>query len=192
MEEDKGNYAGLFSQSNANDKKRANPMANPLESIDEFKRQRDEDSEGIRKRMRDRMFKLRRRFEDELPELNIPEASSEIASAAKEPMEDQAGKLTLADLPVILQEFFSTDQQVCFSGLIKIRKLLTAEEPTPIQELLDAGALPRLLELLKCIYKSQMQLEAAWCVVNIAAGKESHVKAIVDQNGIDLLIGVIH
>jgi hypothetical protein len=196
MEEDKNSlFSDLFGQANPDNKKKEkpNPLATALSSIDKFKRQRDEDAEDLRRKQRDRMFKLRRHFEDELPEFNIPEANIEIPKAVKEPMQEdiKSKELSLVDLPLVLAEFNSTDPEVCLSGLTKMRLLLAKDTDSPIQELIDAGVVPRLIELLKYKGKSAIQLEAAWCISNIAAGEEKHVKAIVESGGIYALMSVL-
>jgi len=198
MEQNKNSsFSDLFGQTDPDNKKkeRFNPLATVLSSIDKFKRQRDEDVEDLRRKQRDKMFKLRRRFEDELPEFNIPEANSGTPTTTKEPMQDQEDKKVekapLADLPLILTEFSSADPEVCLSGLTKMRILLTKDTNVPLQELFDAGVLPRLIELLKYKGKSAIQLEAAWCVSNIAAGEEKYVKAILGCEGISALLGVL-
>lgn len=197
MEENKEvAYGGLFSQYNPNDKKKdkVNPMLNILSDINEFKRQRDEDTEDLRKKQRDKMFKLRRRFEDELPEFNIPEATIESPLVPKEVMEDPTSPLKevpLVDLPLILQEFNSDNVDTCLSGITRMRLLLTKAASDPVQELLDAGVLPRLIELLNCKESSSIQLEAAWCISNIAAGNETQVNAIIEKGGVQALIGVL-
>ena len=55
-------------------------------------------------------------------------------------------------------------------GAIGIRKLLANPQNTPIQELIDTGIIPYLIEVIKQFEYPQLQMEAAWTITNIAAG----------------------
>jgi len=191
----------IFEESSDEEKiiDRKNIMENKLSDINDIKRNRDENAENFRKKQRDKKFKAKRMFEDELPELDIPEINSKIPATITElkqniqpePSKPAEPVISLSDAPFILQEFNSNDPEICLSGLKKFRRLLSASGSTPIQEVLDLGILPRLCELLKCSDKPILQLEATWCITNIALGTEDHIMAIVKKNGIELLKGVL-
>ena len=153
----------LFSESSHAAKliERVNPMVHPLSNPDDYKRQRDEDAENFRKKQRAQIFKSKRMYEEELPELEIPD----VGPKTPEHIMEEAGKpaiteppVSIADLPMIMQEFWNTAPEICLAGLNKLRRLLSAKGPTPIQEIMDLGFLPRLLELLKCKEKPLIQV----------------------------------
>ncbi len=55
-------------------------------------------------------------------------------------------------------------------GVIGLRKILSVEDGPPIQVVIDANLVPRLLEFIKQDIELHLQLEAAWALTNIASG----------------------
>jgi hypothetical protein len=55
-------------------------------------------------------------------------------------------------------------------GIIGIRRILSVAATPPIQKIIDAGVVPKLIELIGQEQYPQLQLEATWALANIAAG----------------------
>jgi len=65
-----------------------------------------------------------------------------------------------------------------------------SEEP-PIDEVIRSGAVPRFVELLSRDDCPELQLQAAWALVEIARGTSGQTRAVVDANAVPLLIRLI-
>ncbi len=145
---------------------RPNPMLHPMTNADDYKRKRDEDAELFRKKHREQIFKSKRMYEEEQPSLEIPDVGPKAPEHHVQPMVEPGkvptteAPVSLADLPAIIQEFYSPAPETCLVGLKKLRRLLSTQGQTPVQEVLDLGVLPRLLELLKCTDKQQIQVRS--------------------------------
>lgn len=73
-----------------------------------------------------------------------------------------------------------------------IRDVLSDDnEDPPIQTVLDWNLLPRLVQLLNSNDDSRILFETAWAITNIASGTSAQTKALVDNEGIPALVGVL-
>lgn len=72
--------------------------------------------------------------------------------------------------------------------MIGIRKTLSVAENSPIQEIIDAGLIPRMVGYARQDEYPQLQLEATWALTNIASGTTEQCLSIIDEGGIPLLM----
>uniref|UniRef100_A0A6T1LNL5 Importin subunit alpha n=1 Tax=Alexandrium monilatum TaxID=311494 RepID=A0A6T1LNL5_9DINO len=73
----------------------------------------------------------------------------------------------------------------------KFRQVLKSGPSPPIQEVIDAGAVPRLVELARSGPSTQVQHEALWALANIASGSADQTGAVVDEGAVELLVGKV-
>lgn len=73
-------------------------------------------------------------------------------------------------------------------GMIGVRKILSVAENPPIQAVIDAGLVPRMIEYVKQSEYPQLQLEATWALTNVASGTTVQCQSIIDKGGIPLFV----
>eukprot|EP00053_Salpingoeca_punica_P014878 m.135610 g.135610 ORF g.135610 m.135610 type:complete len:603 (+) comp16564_c1_seq3:206-2014(+) len=88
-----------------------------------------------------------------------------------------------------LQHGSLSEQQ---KAVVRIRKLLTIEHGPPIQEVIEAGVVPYLTQLLSKHDMPDAQAEAAWALTNIASGTSEQTMAVVHSGAVPLFIGLLH
>ncbi len=76
-------------------------------------------------------------------------------------------------------------QPIVLHGVTCLRRLLSKESQPPVQEVLGAGILPRLVLLLDC-GDAKVQFEAAWAITNIASTE--FTAAVVDAGAVPPLV----
>jgi len=159
MEKKENTENNLFEAENAeknkNDKSEERKKflnSNLLENPDELKRKRDEAADLMRRRDRENRIKKKRMGYDEdfmiVDEGDLPEKpKTEVKEEKKEMQKDlQTFMQVIEQLPNILMNLKNTDHEKCLNALTKLRKLLSARGYTPIQEVIDAGVLPVLID----------------------------------------------
>eukprot|EP00758_Cryptobia_borreli_P013963 Tbor_TRINITY_DN5883_c1_g4::TRINITY_DN5883_c1_g4_i1::g.6505::m.6505 len=92
-----------------------------------------------------------------------------------------AATIPLALLPEFVKLAKSDVFTDVFQGVVMIRKLLAVEEKAPIQEVVETGITPRLVE---CMTQEDqtLQFEASWALSNIASGAPEHTQHIISHN----------
>ena len=96
-----------------------------------------------------------------------------------------------SELKKYISEVMSGDVISKHSGIIKLRRCLCAQISTPIQQTLDSGVLPYLIELVKQDQHPHLKLEATWCLTNIASGDSHQVRMLVQKGVIQLFIHLL-
>jgi importin subunit alpha-6/7 len=76
-------------------------------------------------------------------------------------------------------------------GMIGVRKILSIAEAPPIQAVIDAGLVPKMIEYVKQQEFPQLQLEATWALTNVASGTTIQCQSIIDKGGIPLFVELL-
>jgi importin subunit alpha-6/7 len=76
-------------------------------------------------------------------------------------------------------------------GMIGIRKILSIAENPPIQAVIDAGLIPKMIAYVKQTEYPQLQLEATWALTNVASGTNIQCQSIIDKGGIPLFVDLL-
>ena len=74
---------------------------------------------------------------------------------------------------------------------VLLRKILSLDKNPPIAEVLAAQSLPRLRNLLGDSTRPSVQLEACWCLTNIASGSPDQTQAVVECGAVPLFVQLL-
>ncbi|KAH3766345.1 importin subunit alpha-1 [Pelomyxa schiedti] len=72
----------------------------------------------------------------------------------------------------------SNDRTVAFTGTVQLRMLLSLEGP-PIDEVIKAGVVPRLIQFLSLADDPKFQCEALWALTNICSGSRKQTAEVI-------------
>lgn len=74
-------------------------------------------------------------------------------------------------------------------GIINIRKILCNHNSLQtIQEIIDQNTVPRIMEMATNDGERHLQLEANWCLANLAGGTSEQTQSLIQKNVIEVLI----
>jgi importin subunit alpha-1 len=83
------------------------------------------------------------------------------------------------------------DEQL--KSVTKFRKLLsTNNNKIPIDEVIESGAVPRIIELMQKNKDTYFLIESTWVLTNIASGSLAQSKCIIESDGIPILIELLN
>lgn len=97
----------------------------------------------------------------------------------------------LKDLYELVKKAESQDVYLQHEGIIGIRKLLSMEMLLPIQAVIDANMVPRMIKFLANNDMPRLQVESAWALTNIAFGTTNQCQSIIDKGGIPLFVKLL-
>jgi len=97
----------------------------------------------------------------------------------------------LEQLPAMVQGVMGNDPAVQTECTTQFRRLLSIEKNPPIQQVIDAGVVPRFVEFLARDDNPALQFEAAWALTNIASGTSDHTKVVMEVGAVPIFVRLL-
>lgn len=146
---------------------------------EEGRRRREDNMVEIRKSKREEsLLKKRRELVQQQQQFSVPLQAS--------PLEKK-----LESLPSMVAGVWSNDNNLQLEATIQFRKLLSIERSPPIEEVIQAGVVPRFVEFLTREDFPQLQFEAAWALTNIASGTSENTKVVIDHGAVPIFVKIL-
>ncbi|GMH02587.1 hypothetical protein Nepgr_004426 [Nepenthes gracilis] len=146
---------------------------------EEGRRRREDDMVEIRKNRREESLQKKRR--------EGLQSALQFATAAGSSSFDKK----LDNLPSMVAGVYSDDPNAQLDATTHFRKLLSIERNPPIEEVVQSGAVPRLVEFLGRDDFPQLQFEAAWALTNIASGTSENTKVVIDHGAVAIFVKLL-
>merc|ERR1740127_266928 len=97
----------------------------------------------------------------------------------------------LEQLPMLIQMLMTEEPVAQFNSTQQFRKLLSIEQNPPIQEVIQAGVVPRFVQFLKVVARPDLQFEAAWVLTNIASGTAEQTRVVVENGALPIFVQLL-
>ena len=94
-------------------------------------------------------------------------------------------------IAMLVPKVHSTDTTVLLEATTAFRKILSMKRSPPIDEVVAAGVVPRMVQLLARDDSPQLQFEAAWALTNVASGTSAHTQTVVEAGAIPHLVRLV-
>ena len=121
---------------------------------------------------------------------------SDDESDSNSPLKDQTNRQPSLSIEEIKTGIFSTDFKEAFKATQAARKILSRERNPPIDVLIEAGIVPKLVAFLSVTSPdpqetNQMLFEAAWALTNIASGSSAQTRVVVEAGAVPHFIRLL-
>lgn len=148
------------------------------------------DATELRRRRVEVNVELRKARKDEqiLKRRNVSSFPQELLNSPEQQKIQQGPPLSLEE---IIKGIHSGDSALEMKCTQATRKMLSRERNPPLNDIIEAGLIPRLVEFLSYHDNSVLQFEAAWALTNIASGSSDQTKAVVEANAIPSFISLL-
>ncbi|KAJ6973909.1 importin subunit alpha-1-like isoform X1 [Populus alba x Populus x berolinensis] len=143
----------------------------------------------------------RRRREDNMVEIRKNRREESLQKKRREGLQAQAmpaslhssaaEKKQLEHLPSMVAGVWTEDGNLQLEATTQFRKLLSIERSPPIEEVIQAGVVPRFVQFLMREDFPQLQFEAAWALTNIASGTSENTKVVIDHGAVPIFVQLL-
>lgn len=159
---------------------------NADKTMDNIKQKRREGAVQIRKTQRqEQLLKRRNIVLEDLNTSPLKEINSDLNDHSN------AVGITMSFDDIVRGILDDSDKARQFVCTQNARKILSRERHPPINKMIDANIIPKLVTFLKRTDDHQMQFEAAWALTNIASGNSQQTTAVVNGGAVPNMIELL-
>lgn len=142
--------------------------------------------EEARKKREENAMTLRKAKRDE----NLQKKRT-VSGVIEKKVYDSSLQQKLEEIPALVNGINSNDSQTQLECTTQFRKLLSIEKNPPIQEVINAGVVPRLVQFLTFTNFPQLQFEAAWALTNIASGSSDQTRVVIEKGAVPIFVQLL-
>lgn len=149
------------------------------------------DPEECRRRRQEVTVQLRKHKKEDtaLKKRNITLSTSETTPNQEAEDDVNNKKASISDLVL---NSTNSDPMIKLNAIQLARKLLSSDKNPPIDQIIDAGMLPILVECLKKDDQPTLQFEAAWALTNIASGTTAQTQSVVLAGSVEHFLRLLN
>ncbi|ORZ22347.1 armadillo-type protein [Absidia repens] len=148
---------------------------------DQVRNRRQQHTVDLRKQKREQNLSKRRNLTFDQ---DMPESDDELADQSQTENELHQQLLTL------VEAINSDDVERQYDATIKLRKLLSKAQNPPIQQVVNAGLVPKFVEFLTSRH-GLLQFEAAWALTNVASGTTDQTMVVIQAGALPVLVKLL-
>jgi len=160
-------------------------------SIEDNRRKREDQRLSLRKQDRRNQLTKRRMGLDKKTVLSSENVAATEGKDQVHEQHDLEVLRRLKDLPTIVAGIDSNNRQVQYEKTMQVRKMLSIELNPPIQRIIEAGIVPKLVAFLRCADNPGLQFEASWALTNIASGTAEHTREVIKNGAVPIFISLL-
>uniref|UniRef100_A0A8C3I9L4 Importin subunit alpha n=1 Tax=Chrysemys picta bellii TaxID=8478 RepID=A0A8C3I9L4_CHRPI len=159
------------------------------ERMKKFKN-KGKDTAAMRRQRMEVNVELRKAKKDEqiLKRRNISFSSM---GESLSPEQEKKNAVSTLSLEEIVQAVNGNNPELHLKATQTARRMLSRQRNPPLNQIIEAGIIPKLVEFLSRNDNVTLQFEAAWALTNIASGTSDQTRAVVEAGAVPAFVALL-